>query len=237
MPRSPRSAAPSAARTTRPSCTRWTRSRFSCRKTPSFARPSTDLSRASRCDPQPFRRSPHCYPRRAREETRIIAGVCVRCSPSTALDGCYDYEVVSFSLTKTLETFMEVVLDRDAFLRGLQMVQNIVEPRQTLPILANVLLETETDTLRLTATDLEVGARVSVPARIAGKGSITVSARKLAEIVKELPASAVSLKVTENAGVSIRCGGASYKLVGMTPDDFPPVLPASPSHWLKLDAK
>jgi DNA polymerase-3 subunit beta len=132
---------------------------------------------------------------------------------------------------------MEVVLDRDAFLRGLQMVQNIVEPRQTLPILANVLLETETDTLRLTATDLEVGARVSVPARIAGKGSITVSARKLAEIVKELPASAVSLKVTENAGVSIRCGGASYKLVGMTPDDFPPVLPASPSHWLKLDAK
>ena len=132
---------------------------------------------------------------------------------------------------------MEVVLDRDAFLRGLQMVQNIVEPRQTLPILANVLLETETDTIRLTATDLEVGARVSLPARIAGKGSITVSARKLAEIVKELPAAAVSLKVTENAGVSIRCGGASYKLVGMTPDDFPPVLPASPAHWLKLDAK
>jgi DNA polymerase-3 subunit beta len=75
---------------------------------------------------------------------------------------------------------MEVTLNRDAFLKGLQMVQNIVEPRQTLPILANVLLETDADTVRVTATDLEVGARVSVPARVSGKGAITVSARKLA---------------------------------------------------------
>ena len=71
---------------------------------------------------------------------------------------------------------MEVILDRDAFLKGLQMVQNIVEPRQTLPILANVLLETEEGSVRLTATDLEVGARVSIPARVMGKGAITVSA-------------------------------------------------------------
>ena len=62
---------------------------------------------------------------------------------------------------------MEVVLNRDAFLKGLQMVQNIVEPRQTLPILANVLLETDGEAVRLTATDLEVGARVAVPARVA----------------------------------------------------------------------
>ena len=123
---------------------------------------------------------------------------------------------------------MEVVLDRDAFLKGLQMVQNIVEPRQTLPILANVLLETDGETIRLTATDLEVGARVTVPARVATKGSVTISARKLAEIVKELPAATLTLKVGENASVSLRCGGVSYKLVGLAPDDFPPVVPASP---------
>ena len=132
---------------------------------------------------------------------------------------------------------MEVVLDRDAFLKGLQMVQNIVEPRQTLPILANVLLETEEGSVRLTATDLEVGARVAVPARVVGKGAITVSARKLAEIVKELPAAAVALKVGDNAGVSLRCAGVTYKLVGMPPDDFPPVVPASPGAWLTLEAK
>ena len=132
---------------------------------------------------------------------------------------------------------MEVILDRDAFLKGLQMVQNIVEPRQTLPILANVLLETEEGTVRLTATDLEVGARVSVPARVVGKGAITVSARKLAEIVKELPAAAVALKVGDNAAVSLRCAGVTYKLVGLPPDDFPPVVPASPGAWLTLEAK
>src|SRR4051812_19017618 len=132
---------------------------------------------------------------------------------------------------------MEVALDRDAFLKGLQMVQNIVEPRQTLPILANVLLESDGETIRLTATDLEVGARVTVPARVAAKGAITISARKLAEIVKELPASTLTLKVGENAAVSLRCGGVSYKLIGLAPDDFPPVVPASPAAWLTLDAK
>jgi len=132
---------------------------------------------------------------------------------------------------------MEVVLDRDAFLKGLQMVQNIVEPRQTLPILANVLLETDGETVRLTATDLEVGARVTVPAKVAAKGSITISARKLAEIVKELPAATLTLKVGENATVSLRCGGVSYKLVGLASDDFPPVVPASPAAWLTMDAK
>jgi len=132
---------------------------------------------------------------------------------------------------------MEVVIDRDAFLKGLQMVQNIVEPRQTLPILANVLLEAAGDSVRLTATDLEVGARVSVPAKVAAKGSITVSARKLAEIVKELPAAAVALKVSDNVTVSLRCGGATYRMVGLAPDDFPPVVPASPQSWLGIEAK
>ena len=94
---------------------------------------------------------------------------------------------------------MEVHVDRDAFLKGLQMVHNVVEPRQTLPILANVLLESDGDTLRLTATDLEVGARVSVPAKVPAGGSITLSARKLLEIVKELPAVGLSLKVQDNA--------------------------------------
>ncbi|HEV8642950.1 MAG TPA: DNA polymerase III subunit beta [Methylomirabilota bacterium] len=132
---------------------------------------------------------------------------------------------------------MDVVLERDAFLKGLQMVHNIVEPRQTLPILANVLLEADGETVRLTATDLEVGARVSVPARVATKGAITVSARKLSEIVKELPAASLSLKVGDNAAVTLRCGGVNYRLVGMPPDDFPAVVPAAPRAWLTMEAK
>jgi DNA polymerase-3 subunit beta len=91
--------------------------------------------------------------------------------------------------------------------------------------------------VRLTATDLEVGARVSVPAKVVAKGAITVSARKLAEIVKELPAAAVVLKVSENVTVTLRCGGASYRMVGLAPDDFPPVVPAAPQSWVSIEAK
>src|SRR5213594_3320790 len=86
-----------------------------------------------------------------------------------------------------MEIDMEVSVDRDAFLKGLQMVHNVVEPRQTLPILANVLLESDSEAVRVTATDLEVGARVAIPAKVASKGAITVSARKLAEIVRSSP--------------------------------------------------
>ena len=88
---------------------------------------------------------------------------------------------------------MEVHVDRDAFFRGLQLVHNIVEPRQTLPILANVLVEASGETVRVTATDLEVGARVTVPAKVAQAGTITLPARKLLEIVKELPDAPLSL--------------------------------------------
>ncbi|PYN10172.1 MAG: DNA polymerase III subunit beta, partial [Candidatus Rokuibacteriota bacterium] len=69
---------------------------------------------------------------------------------------------------------MEVQLDRDSFLKGLQMVQNIVEPRQALPILANVLIQAGDESVRLTATDLEVGATVSIPAKVAAPGAITL---------------------------------------------------------------
>src|SRR2546428_4135058 len=204
---------------------------------PNYARRSTGLSRASTCDPHRPPRSSHAYPRHERRPTDAVVVVSRRSSRSTPLNGDYGYEVVSFFFTTTLENLMEVVLDRDAFLKGLQMVQNIVEPRQTLPILANVLLEADGESVRLTATDLEVGARVSVPAKVGSKGAITVSARKLADIVKELPAAAVALKVTDNVTVSLRCGGATYRMGGLGPDDFPPGGPGSPPTWGGVEAQ
>ena len=132
---------------------------------------------------------------------------------------------------------MQVQVNRDAFHRALQMVSSIVEPRQTMPILANVLIEARDETIRLTATDLEVGARVSVPGKVATAGSITLSARKLQEIVKELPDAPLSLKVQENAWVALRCAGASYKLVGLGPEDFPAVAEGGVGAWLTVDGK
>src|SRR4029453_8548324 len=104
---------------------------------------------------------------------------------------------------------MEVHVDRDAFMRGLQMAHNVVEPRQTLPVLANVLLEAQGDTLRMTATALEVSVRVTGPA--------------------------LAVKVQENAWVALRCAGASYRLVGLTPEEFPSVGDGAATGWLTLD--
>ena len=132
---------------------------------------------------------------------------------------------------------MEVHVDRDAFMRGLQMAHNVVEPRQTLPVLANVLLDAQGDTLRLTATDLEVSVRVTGPAKVVKPGTITISARKLMEIVKELASDPLALKVQENDWVALRCAGASYRLVGLTPEEFPAVGDGATSGWLTIDGK
>ena len=87
---------------------------------------------------------------------------------------------------------MDFQVAREPLLRALQLLQNIVEPRQTLPILANVLIEAREGGLRLAATDLEVGARVAVPGTVARPGAITLAARKLVELVRELPAQPVA---------------------------------------------
>ncbi|MFQ5917661.1 MAG: DNA polymerase III subunit beta [Candidatus Binatia bacterium] len=132
---------------------------------------------------------------------------------------------------------MEVQINRDTFLRGLQMVQNIVEPRQTLPILGNVLLEVGENSVSLTTTDLELGARMSVPAEVRARGAITLSARKLVEIVKELPPAQLVIQVQEQSRISLRCEGVAYKLATLPAEEFPPVVVSAMGPDISIDAK
>ena len=118
---------------------------------------------------------------------------------------------------------MDFQVAREPLLRALQLLQNIVEPRQTLPILANVLIEAREQGLRLAATDLEVGARVAVPGTVTRIGAITLAARKLVELVRELPAEPVTFSLLDNGGVRLTCGRASFKLVGLPADEYPPL--------------
>jgi len=104
---------------------------------------------------------------------------------------------------------MELQVNQEIFARGLQLVQSVVEPRQTLPILANVLLEASGEVLRISATDLEVAVRMAVPAVVSAPGGITLNARKLYEIVRELPPQVVKVHVQENSWVSLACGGTT----------------------------
>ncbi len=116
---------------------------------------------------------------------------------------------------------MKFAVEKQVFLKGLAKIQGIVEKKNTIPVLANVLITAEEDRLCLTATDLEVGMRAFYPAHIESAGSITVSAKKLYEIIRELPEGEISFRAKENCWIEIRGGKALFNLVGLSPDEFP----------------
>jgi DNA polymerase-3 subunit beta len=116
---------------------------------------------------------------------------------------------------------MEFKIDKETFLKALQKIQGIVEKRNTMPILSNVLLEVSQDKLFLTATDLEVGMKSHYPVKMIKEGKITVSAKKLYEIIKELADEDISFTTKENDWIDIRCGKAQFSIVGLSPEEFP----------------
>ncbi len=119
---------------------------------------------------------------------------------------------------------MKLLIDRGAFMKVLQRMQGIVEKRNTMPILANVLLEASENKVNILATDLEVFIRDSAPASVAEGGSVTVNARKIYEIVKELPDDIVDISTKEEK-TSIKGGKARFSILGLPARDFP-VFPA-----------
>lgn len=116
---------------------------------------------------------------------------------------------------------MEFKIDKDTFLKALQKVQGIVEKRNTMPILSNVLIEAAEDRIQVTATDLEVGMRSSYPTTVVRDGKITVSAKKVYEIIKELSDQEITFSTKENDWVEIRSGKARFNIVGLSPEEFP----------------
>lgn len=112
-------------------------------------------------------------------------------------------------------------ISRDEFLNGLSSLQNVTGKKGTIAILANVLIESQTDSLHLTATDLEIGIRNILPAEILSPGSITLPAKKLFEIVRESSADQIHLEIMENNWARISSEKADYKLAGMPSDTYP----------------
>jgi DNA polymerase-3 subunit beta len=116
---------------------------------------------------------------------------------------------------------MHFTIEKEVFLRSLARVQGIVEKRNTIPILSNALIEAEEGSIKLTATDLEVGMQASYPATVTAQGRITVSAKKVYEIIKELPEREISFTAKENSWIEIRCGKSLFNIVGLSPEEFP----------------
>lgn len=116
---------------------------------------------------------------------------------------------------------MEFSIEQAVFIKALQKVQGIVERRNTMPILSNVLLEVEDEKMTITATDLEVGIRSTYGALVDRSGRMTISAKKLFEIVKELPPGEIRVSLRESERVELRSGKSKFSIVGVPPDEYP----------------
>ncbi len=116
---------------------------------------------------------------------------------------------------------MKLRIERDELLTGLQRVQGVVEKRNTMPILSNILLEARSDGVNIIATDLEIGMRGLYKAAVTPTGSVTLSARKLYEILKELREGEIELTVADNNWATIQAGKSQFKIVGLPSQDYP----------------
>jgi DNA polymerase III subunit beta len=121
---------------------------------------------------------------------------------------------------------MELLIGRSVLLGGLNLAQGIVERRNTVPILGNVLVDARDSAVAIAATDLEVGMRTELACECKEPGTVTLNAHKLFEIVRETEAGEVSLRTLENDWVEIKCGRARFKMMSLDPRSFP-AMPAS----------
>lgn len=122
---------------------------------------------------------------------------------------------------------MEFSVSKSDLVRELGLTQGVVERKTTIPILSNILMETDHDRVWLTATDLELGIRCACPARVKKEGSGTIPARRLLDYVRLLPDADVQVKLAENQWASLVCGRSRTRIAGMSRESFPE-LPAMP---------
>ncbi len=115
---------------------------------------------------------------------------------------------------------MELVVRKNDLLRELQLFQGIVERKNTIPILANVLMDAKGDEVKFLATDLEVGLRSRCAANVTKSGALTLPAKKLYEIVKSLPDTDIRI-TEEKSGVRIAADRFDSRMQTLPREDFP----------------
>jgi DNA polymerase-3 subunit beta len=131
---------------------------------------------------------------------------------------------------------MQFVVSKQNLQKELGFVQGVVEKKNTIPVLSNILIESiGENSIRIIGTDLDVTIRCDTEAEIVSSGSICVQARKLFEIARLLPDAPVSFKKEENDWVTVKCDRAKFKLVGVARDAFPEV-PSFKSAPTKIEA-
>src|SRR5438093_11264557 len=116
---------------------------------------------------------------------------------------------------------MRSPISREKWQEGLTAVTATIPAKTTLPVLANILVETTEKGIRLAGTDLDIAVSTEVAADVEAGGAITIPAKKLSEIARELPPSPVKIAAAGEQRVTLDCGRAHFKLLGLPRDEFP----------------
>ena len=118
---------------------------------------------------------------------------------------------------------MEFNINKNIFLKGIQRTLGIVEKKTTMPILSNLLIRTQRDRVKIIAADREIGLVADYEAEIIREGDITLSARKLHEMVREIQGEIIHVSKNEKEAVILTCKKEVYRIPGIPADDYPTV--------------
>src|SRR6266699_3068857 len=116
---------------------------------------------------------------------------------------------------------MKFTITREQLQQGLSAVAAAIPAKTTLPVLANVLVEVTKQGLRLSGTDLDIAVTTTVPAEVDAEGAVTLPAKKLVDIARELPSGPVRITAAGESRVGIECGRSKFKLLGLPREEFP----------------
>jgi DNA polymerase-3 subunit beta len=131
---------------------------------------------------------------------------------------------------------MEFQIDRNYLQKELGFVQGVIERKNTIPVLSNILIESIGETtIRITGTDMDVTLRCETEAGIKKAGAMCVNARKLFEISRVLPDAPVKFRKEENSWVKVEAGSATFRVAGVDRENFPEV-PARVAATIKIPA-
>jgi len=131
---------------------------------------------------------------------------------------------------------MQVKINRETLLKGVGRTLGVVDRRGTMPILANFLMQTEANRVRIAATDLEVSFRGFYPAEILEPGAVTIQAHYFFNLIKELPGETLDLSATDRGGMKILAGDSRYQLNGLPSDQFPPVTEIAEQNLVEVES-
>src|SRR4029079_13618954 len=116
---------------------------------------------------------------------------------------------------------MRLTISREKLQEGLNAVSASIPGKTTLPVLANILVETTDRGIKLSGTDLDIAVSTEVTADVETPGAITIPAKKLSEIARELPPAPVKIGAVGEQRVTLECGRSKFKLLELPRDEFP----------------